>query len=79
MFRISLPFGCFLGPDSWAGRKVEEPWMKNQPSFGQQLAGGRLRAPRGEMNPGDTLSSQLPPCMIVALHRHPRKVREGQR
>lgn len=53
--------------------------MKNQPSFGHQLAGGRLRAPRGEMNPGDTLSSQLPPCTIADLHRHPRKVREGQR
>ena len=39
--------------------------MKSQPSFDHQLAEDRLRSPRGEMNPGDSLPPHCTPCSIV--------------
>lgn len=56
---------CCLGPDSWGGWEVAGPQMKSQPSFDHQLAEDRLRAPRGDMNPGDSLPPHCTPCSIV--------------
>ena len=54
-----------LGPDSWGGWEVAGPQMKSQPSFDHQLAEYRLRAPRGEMNAGDSLPPHCTPSSIV--------------
>lgn len=44
--------------------------MKSQPSFDHQLAEDRLRAPRGEMNAGNSLPPTAPSSIVGVLHRH---------
>lgn len=76
---ISLPFGTLPGSRQLGWVEVAGPQMKSQPSFDHQLAEDRLRAPRGEMNAGNSLPPHCTLPQLWSSSQTPRKAKEGQR